>query len=71
MYLMNKLLELLSFKNTNETISVRKKATPKAISDAFIKVEKEINSLKDYDSGKKEIYALDLRSAVQRIRRTT
>ena len=68
---MNKLVALINFKNTSETITVRKRATPTAISNAFDKVEVEINSLKDYDSGKKIIYAPDLRSAVQRIRRTS
>ncbi len=55
------------FSGSNETSIVVSSATEKVLSDAYSSVEKEIESLKQYDRGEKDIHAPDLRSALRSI----
>ncbi len=71
LYTYMKLFSWFAKKNTEETKLIRNKVDASFIDASFKKVSKEIESLRKYDRGEKEIHAPNLRNLVRDLRKSS
>ena len=58
-------------KSPDETGKIVDSINSKVLSDSYIAIEDELNSLRLYDKGEKEIHAPDIKNIVRNLQRTS